>query len=131
MLLGLHPAIGISSEIVPDSVVQTAVHKYVNDVASQGEAQGHGFQSGEAVLAQYQGTLPLPVASLTKIATTLAALHAWGPTHHFGTIVSTTGPVRNGVLQGDLVIRGGGDPFLSQRMPRRCDALCGSLASRA
>ena len=114
VLLGLRPAIGVSSEIVPDSVVQTVVHKYVNDVSSQGEAQGQQgvwLQSGEAVLAQYQGTLPLPVASLTKIATTLAALHAWGPTHHFGTIVSTTGPVRNGVLQGDLVIRGGGDPF--------------------
>ena len=114
VLLGLRPAIGVSSEIVPDSVVQTAVHKYVNDVSSQGEAQGQQgvwLQSGEAVLAQYQGTLPLPVASLTKIVTTLAALHAWELMHHFGTIVSTTGPVRNGVLQGDLVIRGGGDPF--------------------
>jgi D-alanyl-D-alanine carboxypeptidase/D-alanyl-D-alanine-endopeptidase (penicillin-binding protein 4) len=100
--------------MMPDSVAQTVVYNYVNDVSSQGEAQslqGVWLQSGESVLAQYQGTLPMPVASLTKIATTLAALDAWGPTHHFGTIVSTTGPVRNGVLQGDLVIRGGGDPF--------------------
>jgi D-alanyl-D-alanine carboxypeptidase/D-alanyl-D-alanine-endopeptidase (penicillin-binding protein 4) len=90
------------------------VYKYVNDVSSPGDVQGQQgvwLQSGEAVLGQYQGTLPLPVASLTKIATTLAALHAWGPAHHFGTIVSITGPVHNGVLQGDLVIRGGGDPF--------------------
>jgi D-alanyl-D-alanine carboxypeptidase/D-alanyl-D-alanine-endopeptidase (penicillin-binding protein 4) len=103
-----------SSEMAPDSVAQTVVYQYVNDVSSQAEAQslqGVWLQAGESVLAQYQGTLPMPVASLTKIATTLAALHTWGPTHHFGTIVSTTGSVRNGVLQGDLVIQGGGDPF--------------------
>jgi D-alanyl-D-alanine carboxypeptidase len=114
VLLGFSPALVASSEMAPDSVAQTVVYKYVNDVSSQAEAQslqGVWLQSGDAVLAQYQGTLPMPVASLTKIATTLAALHTWGPTHHFGTIVSTTGSVRNGVLQGDLVIRGGGDPF--------------------
>jgi D-alanyl-D-alanine carboxypeptidase/D-alanyl-D-alanine-endopeptidase (penicillin-binding protein 4) len=114
VLLGFCSALGASSEMAPDSVAQTVVYNYVNDVSSQTEAQslqGVWLQSGDAVLAQYQGTLPMPVASLTKIATTLAALHTWGPTHHFGTIVSITGSVRNGVLQGDLVIRGGGDPF--------------------
>jgi D-alanyl-D-alanine carboxypeptidase/D-alanyl-D-alanine-endopeptidase (penicillin-binding protein 4) len=114
VLLGLCPVLGASSEMAPDSVAQTVVYKYVNDISSQADAQslqGVWLQAGESVLAQYQGTLPMPVASLTKIATTLAALHTWGPMHHFGTIVSTTGSVRNGVLQGDLVIQGGGDPF--------------------
>jgi D-alanyl-D-alanine carboxypeptidase/D-alanyl-D-alanine-endopeptidase (penicillin-binding protein 4) len=48
---------------------------------------------------------------LTKIATSLAALQAWGPWYQFMTILTATGPIRNGVLQGDLVVQGGGDPF--------------------
>jgi D-alanyl-D-alanine carboxypeptidase/D-alanyl-D-alanine-endopeptidase (penicillin-binding protein 4) len=114
VLLGLRPVLAEAPQMRQDPVAQAAVHKYVNEVVTHGEAehqQGVWLQSERAVLAQYQGTVPLPVASLTKIATTLAALHVWGPTHHFETMVYTTGPVRNGVLQGDLVVRGGGDPF--------------------
>jgi D-alanyl-D-alanine carboxypeptidase/D-alanyl-D-alanine-endopeptidase (penicillin-binding protein 4) len=114
VLLGLCPVLAEAPQMRQDPVAQAAVHKYVNEVASHGEVenqQGVWLQSEHAVLAQYQGTVPLPVASLTKIATTLAALHVWGPTHHFETMVYTTGPVRNGVLQGDLIVRGGGDPF--------------------
>lgn len=62
-------------------------------------------------MANHQGTTPLPAASLTKIATSLVALNTWGPDHQFETLISVTGPVQNGVLQGDLVINGGGDPL--------------------
>ncbi|HBB35953.1 MAG TPA: hypothetical protein DC064_30295 [Cyanobacteria bacterium UBA9273] len=73
--------------------------------------QGIWMQSDMAVLADHQGTVPLPAASLTKIATTLAALNKWGPDHLFETLVSATGPIENGVLKGDLVISGSGDPL--------------------
>ena len=36
---------------------------------------------------------------------------AWGPTHAFVTLVDATGPIQDGVLRGDLVVQGGGDPF--------------------
>jgi D-alanyl-D-alanine carboxypeptidase/D-alanyl-D-alanine-endopeptidase (penicillin-binding protein 4) len=114
VLLGLHPALCEAPQMRQDPVAQTVVQKYIHEVANQGESQslqGVWLQSDRAVLAQYQGTEPLPVASLTKIATTLAALHAWGPTHQFKTTVYTTGPVRQGVLRGDLIVQGGGDPF--------------------
>jgi D-alanyl-D-alanine carboxypeptidase/D-alanyl-D-alanine-endopeptidase (penicillin-binding protein 4) len=74
-------------------------------------SQGVWLQSGLTRLADHQGTVPLPAASLTKIATTLAALEKWGPNHQFETLVSATGPVKDGVLQGDLVITGSGDPY--------------------
>ncbi len=73
--------------------------------------QGVWIQSGPMLLANHQGTVPLPAASLTKIATSLAALKTWGPDHRFETLISATGPVKNGVLQGDLVIQGSGDPL--------------------
>jgi D-alanyl-D-alanine carboxypeptidase/D-alanyl-D-alanine-endopeptidase (penicillin-binding protein 4) len=50
-------------------------------------------------------------ASVTKVATTLALLDRLGPTHRFETRVTGTGPIRDGRLDGDLVIHGANDPF--------------------
>lgn len=97
-----------------DAVAQSAVQHYLSEVVELGQAPAlHGvwLQSEQGVLAHHQGTVPLPVASLTKVATTLAALRAWGPTHQFVTRVEATGPIQDGVLRGDLVVQGGGDPF--------------------
>lgn len=79
--------------------------------ANQIESQGIWMQSGPMLMANHQGTTPLPAASLTKVATSLTALRNLGPDHQFQTLVSATGPLQNGVLQGDLVITGGGDPM--------------------
>ncbi|MEA5575718.1 D-alanyl-D-alanine carboxypeptidase [Anabaena sp. UHCC 0451] len=73
--------------------------------------QGIWLQSGPMLMANHQGTIPLPAASLTKVATSLAAFKILGPDHQFETLVSATGPIVNGVVQGDLVISGGGDPM--------------------
>ncbi|ARV61939.1 D-alanyl-D-alanine carboxypeptidase [Nostocales cyanobacterium HT-58-2] len=83
--------------------------------ANQTQSQGIWIQSGPILMANHQGTIPLPAASLTKIATSLVALNNFGPDHQFQTLVSATGPLHNGVLHGDLVITGGGDPlFVSE-----------------
>jgi D-alanyl-D-alanine carboxypeptidase/D-alanyl-D-alanine-endopeptidase (penicillin-binding protein 4) len=76
------------------------------------DSQGIWMQSGPMLMANHQGTTPLSAASLTKIATSLVAFKTWGPDHQFETLISATGPVVNGVLQGDLVITGGGDPMM-------------------
>ncbi len=75
------------------------------------DSQGVWMQSGPMLMANHQGTTALPAASLTKVATSLVAFKTWGPDHQFDTLISATGPVVNGVLQGDLVIGGGGDPM--------------------
>lgn len=75
------------------------------------ESQGIWMQSGPMLMANHQGTTPLPAASLTKIATSLVSLKTWGPDHQFDTVLSATGPIQNGILEGDLVIAGGGDPM--------------------
>ncbi|WAK73949.1 D-alanyl-D-alanine carboxypeptidase [Arthrospira sp. PCC 9108] len=38
-------------------------------------------------------------------------MQTWSVNHQFETIIGATGPIENGVLQGDLVIVGGGNPF--------------------
>ena len=51
-------------------------------------------------------------ASVFKLATTSAALETLGPAWTWKTGVHVTGPVRNGELDGSVVIVGGGDPSL-------------------
>lgn len=98
----------------PNPVGAIAVQQYLKRLETWGlvtASQGVWIQSGSLLMANHQGTVPLPAASLTKIATSLAALKTWGPAHQFETLISATGPVKNGVLQGDLIIQGSGDPF--------------------
>jgi D-alanyl-D-alanine carboxypeptidase/D-alanyl-D-alanine-endopeptidase (penicillin-binding protein 4) len=97
-----------------DKVVTAKVEQYLKQLSAQGRVtteQGIWMQAGQLVLSDRQGTIPRPAASLTKIATTLAALETWGPTHQFETQIAATGTVKDGVLQGDLIVIGGGDPF--------------------
>src|SRR5690606_29387862 len=68
--------------------------------------------SGEVIEA-HGGDILLPPASVAKAPTALYALHALGPEHRFVTrIRAQGGTIRNGVLRGDLVLEGGGDPGL-------------------
>ncbi|MGE3760079.1 MAG: D-alanyl-D-alanine carboxypeptidase/D-alanyl-D-alanine-endopeptidase [Pseudobdellovibrionaceae bacterium] len=56
-------------------------------------------------------------ASITKIATAAAVLQKLGASFKFQTTLWTSGSVRDGVLKGDLVLKGGGDPgFVSETM---------------
>jgi D-alanyl-D-alanine carboxypeptidase/D-alanyl-D-alanine-endopeptidase (penicillin-binding protein 4) len=55
---------------------------------------------------------PFAPASVAKIPTALYALERLGPASRFATTVLATGPVVDGVVHGDLVLRGGGDPDL-------------------
>ncbi|MDT8990080.1 D-alanyl-D-alanine carboxypeptidase/D-alanyl-D-alanine-endopeptidase [Curvibacter sp. APW13] len=71
------------------------------------EVQGNG----NARLAHRAG-IPMNPASVMKLVTTSAALDLLGPTYQWKTPVYLEGPVRDGVLQGNLVIKGQGDPKL-------------------
>lgn len=51
-------------------------------------------------------------ASLIKLLTTYAALELLGPAWTWSTPVWLQGPVQDGVLDGDLIIKGTGDPKL-------------------
>lgn len=68
-------------------------------------------RSGE-VLEGYAPRTAQPPASVTKAVTALYALDAMGGDHRFVTRLIATGPVKDGVLEGDLVLAGGGDPSL-------------------
>jgi D-alanyl-D-alanine carboxypeptidase/D-alanyl-D-alanine-endopeptidase (penicillin-binding protein 4) len=67
--------------------------------------------SGRTRLSWQPDTMVNP-ASLSKLLTTYAALELLGPAWTWSTPVWLRGSVRDGVLEGDLVIKGSGDPKL-------------------
>ncbi|WP_243457535.1 D-alanyl-D-alanine carboxypeptidase/D-alanyl-D-alanine endopeptidase [Ottowia testudinis] len=60
----------------------------------------------------WQADLPMNPASVMKLVTTYAGLDKLGPGHFWRTRVYTQGYVSNGVLNGNLLIQGSGDPKL-------------------
>ncbi|MGA9165345.1 MAG: D-alanyl-D-alanine carboxypeptidase/D-alanyl-D-alanine-endopeptidase [Thiobacillus sp.] len=52
-------------------------------------------------------------ASVMKLVTSFAALHQLGPRYTWATDVWANGPIRDGVLEGDLIVKGTGDPTLT------------------
>ncbi len=98
----------------PDPQAKQIVTQYLQSLDAAGNpvnSQSVLVQIGSAPIAAHQATAPLPAASLTKVATTLAALMTWNPNHRFETVIAATGPIENGILQGDLVVLSQGDPL--------------------
>lgn len=69
-----------------------------------------------SVILDHNGSTPLIPASNQKILTTAAALGELGPEFKFTTTLSMRGQIRGGVLDGDVLLRGTGDPNLSGRL---------------
>ncbi len=64
------------------------------------------------VLESYGTEITLPPASVNKAVTALYALSVLGGDHRFETRLVGNGPIVDGVLKGDLILEGGGDPTL-------------------
>ncbi|MGA8055433.1 MAG: D-alanyl-D-alanine carboxypeptidase/D-alanyl-D-alanine-endopeptidase [Burkholderiales bacterium] len=56
---------------------------------------------------------PMNPASTMKLVTTYAALELLGPAYSWKTEAYVEGPLKNGVLEGDLFVKGYGDPKLT------------------
>ena len=64
------------------------------------------------LIAQHNADQDQIPASSAKLATAVVALQLLGPEHRFLTELRATGTIENGVLKGDLILKGGGDPVL-------------------
>ena len=67
-------------------------------------------------------------ASNLKLVVSAAAAHLLGPDFRYRTTVHAGGPVRDGTLQGDVVLFGRGDPTISGRNFASATAVLDSLA---
>jgi serine-type D-Ala-D-Ala carboxypeptidase/endopeptidase (penicillin-binding protein 4) len=106
----LNPPIALEPQI------QQATAAYLQTLQGMGldpSKQGIWVQTDSINLLSHQTSQPLPAASLTKSATTLAAIKTWGIYKRFDTSIGMTGTLdkATGTINGDLVVRGDGDPF--------------------
>ncbi|HTQ99880.1 MAG TPA: D-alanyl-D-alanine carboxypeptidase/D-alanyl-D-alanine-endopeptidase [Candidatus Acidoferrum sp.] len=85
-------------------------------------ADSYGFyvqQAGDGpTLLSVNPNHPLNPASTMKVLTTLAALEQLGPEFTWNTRVYAQGELKDGTLNGDLLIKGGGDPYLLEDQVR-------------
>lgn len=68
---------------------------------------------GDQVVLAHHAERPMQPASTMKLVTTLVGLEQLGPVFRGRTELLSNGEVKNGVLKGDLVLRGGADADLS------------------
>lgn len=64
------------------------------------------------ILERFAGSTSLPPASVTKTFTCFYALETLGAEFVFETAILVSGPIVDGVVDGDLILVGGGDPTL-------------------
>ena len=65
-----------------------------------------------APLLAYRANAPVNPASVMKLVTTYAGIELLGPAYTWNTPVYVDGAIKDGVLQGNLIIQGRGDPKL-------------------
>ncbi|MFL6671824.1 MAG: D-alanyl-D-alanine carboxypeptidase/D-alanyl-D-alanine-endopeptidase [Massilia sp.] len=68
---------------------------------------------GDSVVLAHLAERPMQPASTMKLVTTMVGLDQLGPVFRGRTEMRTSGTVTNGVLKGDLVLRGGADADFS------------------
>ncbi|WP_277584253.1 D-alanyl-D-alanine carboxypeptidase/D-alanyl-D-alanine endopeptidase [Psychrobacillus antarcticus] len=66
-----------------------------------------------AIIYDYKGLTTVKPASNMKLLTTAAALDVLGKDYRFNTSLYTSGKLSNGILKGDVYLKGQGDPTLS------------------
>jgi D-alanyl-D-alanine carboxypeptidase/D-alanyl-D-alanine-endopeptidase (penicillin-binding protein 4) len=97
----------------PRPVPRPDIHDFIAEARLGGTT---GFviadtKTGE-IIESGSAHVPLPPASVTKALTSVYGLEALGPHYQFRTTLRADGTITDGVLDGTLILVGGGDPTL-------------------
>ncbi len=109
VFLLLFPQLSAADTSLPASVRNALAFRNVPDTALSVYVEK--LDDGEVVLAWNEAE-PRNPASVEKMVTTLVALDVLGPAYQWKTEVTFIGEVENGVLNGDVLLKGFGDPYL-------------------
>lgn len=107
LALPLHAAINGSLPVK----VQQALK--ANKISSQSLSVVTLPLTGPGTSTFFNADVSVNPASTMKLVTTFAALELLGPTHQWKTEFYSDGPLKDGVLHGNLFLKGGGDPKLN------------------
>ena len=96
---------------------QTPLEKFLSNPALQNANVGvcvRNLSTGQTI-ADSRSAFVIPPASTQKLLTTTTALEVLGSDYCFSTYLETDSTIDNGVLLGNLYIRGTGDPTLGSQ----------------
>jgi D-alanyl-D-alanine carboxypeptidase/D-alanyl-D-alanine-endopeptidase (penicillin-binding protein 4) len=93
--------VSVAAAIAGERIAAPAVSFVVLDV-----------ESGRIAASFNPGT-PRSPASTIKVVTTFAALDSLGPAYTWHTQALVQGALQDGALEGDLILKGGGDPYMT------------------
>ncbi len=99
-----------TSSVLPNKVAQALKANKISPNSLSLVALPLDGSSGGII---YNADISMNPASTMKLVTTYAALELLGPTHQWQTEFYGDGPLQDGVLNGNLYLKGGGDPKLN------------------
>lgn len=97
--------------------IQKSITDFANDAAFKHTNIGIAavnVNTGE-MLGMHEAQESMATASVLKILTTATVLEQKGANFRYATPVNYTGKIENGILQGDLIIQGVGDPTFNSK----------------
>jgi D-alanyl-D-alanine carboxypeptidase/D-alanyl-D-alanine-endopeptidase (penicillin-binding protein 4) len=101
------------------ATINTALSPNVQKALKASKLQGNALSlvmvplNGPGTPTLYNADVSVNPASTMKLVTTYAALEMLGPNHQWKTEFYTDGTLNGGILNGNLYLKGGGDPKLN------------------
>lgn len=103
---------------IAQGTIENTVQKFIKDPFHKNASVSFKLVdlSTKKTIYSYDSERTLPTASTTKLFSTATALEFLGPNYRAKTRIYTDGTIdSNGVLNGNIWIRGGGDPSLGSK----------------
>ncbi|MEX2122662.1 MAG: D-alanyl-D-alanine carboxypeptidase/D-alanyl-D-alanine-endopeptidase [Woeseia sp.] len=104
------PVAALAENTLPPGVRNVLNHRQLPDTSLSLYVEN--LRTGEPVLAWNEDE-PRNPASVAKLLTTLVSLDVLGPSYTWKTDVYLAGEIRDDELDGDLLLKGYGDPYLT------------------
>jgi D-alanyl-D-alanine carboxypeptidase/D-alanyl-D-alanine-endopeptidase (penicillin-binding protein 4) len=108
--------------VLPRPDARTALRQFIDSLVEVPEFRSANWgllvvdpARGDTLYARNADKLFMPASNM-KLLTGSTALTQLGPDYRWTTTLFARGRIRNGTLDGDLVVRGNGDPTISQHM---------------
>src|SRR5215470_2997789 len=109
LLVSLAPLVALARDNTPLPPVVSRALEQANIPGAHVSIYVRKANTDEVVI-DYNADVPRSPASTIKTLTTFVALDTLGPAFTWKTRAYASGKIANGVLNGDLIIQGGGDP---------------------